>query len=335
LPDALVSSLASKIGNVARSKAITVSVIPGGKFYGRARTIPASIAYIGHMRTGLMLFVALAAVSLSAQTPLVDQGRAALNRGDADAAADLLEKAVAQWPNSAEAHYYLGSAYGAKAQKANPFSAASLAGKTREEFEKAVALNPKWIEARLGLAEFYIFAPGIIGGSFDKALAQAAEMKTLDPLQAHRVTAMVYSAQKKPELAKKEYLDAIQERPNNPKPHQYLGQFLANTEKNYPAAFSELETAVKLDPSYMPPLFQIGRTAAASATNLARGEEALKRYLTTTPKDGEPPLANAHYWLGAIYEKQNRKPDAKREYETALKMNPGLQMATDALKRVS
>src|ERR1051325_7603084 len=155
------------------------------------------------MRIHMTLLAVLAASAMYAQTPFIDQGRAAMTRGDVDGPVDLLEKAVDQSPNSAEAHYYLGGAYGSKAQKANRFSAASLAGKTKDEFEKAVALNPRYVEARFGLVEFYTFAPGIIGGSYDKALAQAAEIRKLDPLQGHRAYAIVYSSQKKPELAKK------------------------------------------------------------------------------------------------------------------------------------
>lgn len=94
------------------------------------------------MRMRLAVLTALTAVSLSAQTTLIDQGRAALVRGDAGAAVDIMEKAVAQAPNSAEAHYWLGSAYGTKAQRSGMFSAARLASKTKEQFEKAVALNP-------------------------------------------------------------------------------------------------------------------------------------------------------------------------------------------------
>ena len=294
------------------------------------------------MRIPLTLLAAFATASLLAQThalsaaegPLIDQGRAALSRGDVDAAVDLFEKAVAQSPNSATAHYYLGSALGIKAQRSGMFSAAMLAGKTKEHFEKAVALDPNYVDARFALAEYYAIAPPFMGGDIDKAMAQAAEIKKRDSLQGHRAYAIIYSSQKKPELTKKEYLDAIKEQPTSPKPHQYLGQFLANTEKNYTAAFNEFETALKLDATYMPALYLIGRTAANSGANFARGEEALKKYLTTTPKEGEPALANAHYWLGMIYEKQNRKGEARQQYETALKMNPSLQMATDALKRV-
>ena len=287
------------------------------------------------MRIPLTALAAFAAVSLSAQTPLIDQGRAALTRGQTDVAVDTLEKAVAQSPNSAEAHYYLGSAYGLKAQQGGMFAAMSIAGKVKDEFEKAVALNPRYVEARFGLVEFYAAAPGFMGGDSDKALAQATEIRKLDPLMAHRAFAMVYSSQKKPDLAKKEYLDAVREQPTSPKSHQYLGQYLANTEKNYTAAFSEFEAAVKLDAAYMPALYWIGRTAGQSGANLARGEEALKKYLGYTPKENEPPLANTHHWLGAIYEKLGRKAEAKQQYEIALKLNPGLKQSSEALKRVS
>ena len=287
------------------------------------------------MRIAIALLAALAAVSLSAQTPLVDQGRAALMRGDADAAVDALEKAVAQSPNSAEAHYWLGSAYGTKAQRSGMFSAAMLAPKAKGELEKAVALNPSYVEARFAVMEFYAVAPGFMGGDFDKALEQAKEIKARDALMGHRAYAFVYSQQKKPELAKHEYLEALREQPNSPKAHSYYAQHLANVEKNYKSAFEELDTALRLDPAYMPAWFHIGRVAAVSGANLARGEEALKKYLGYTPQVNEPPTANTHYWLGTIYEKLGRKAEAKQSYQTALKLNPALKSAAEALKRVS
>jgi tetratricopeptide (TPR) repeat protein len=287
------------------------------------------------MRIRLMFLVAFAAASLFAQTPLIERGRAALIGGDIDTAVDVFEKAVAQSPNSAEAHYWLGSAYGTKAQRSGMFAAAMMAGKVKDQFEKAVVLDPKYIEARFGLMEFYAIAPGFMGGDVDKALAQAAEIKKLDALQGHRAYGIVYGAQKKPELAKKEYLDAVREQPSSAKAHTYLGQYLANADKNYKAAFDEFEAAIKLDAAYMSPWYWIGRTAGSSGANLPRGEEALKKYLAYTPKENEPPLANTHYWLGMIYEKQGRTGEAKQHYEAALKLNPALKQASEALKRVS
>src|SRR5258706_8281578 len=121
----------------------------------------------------LAIVAALAADSLFAQARLVEEGRAALTRGDSDAAIGILEKAVAQSPKSAEAHFFLGSAYAAKAQESGMFSAASYASKVKDEFGTAVALNPKYVDARYGLVQLYAAAPGIMGGSFEKAFEQA------------------------------------------------------------------------------------------------------------------------------------------------------------------
>ncbi len=107
------------------------------------------------------------------------------------------------------------------------------------------------------------------------------------------------------------------------------------TEKNYKSASDEFESTVKLDPSYMPAYFQIGHVAALAANNFARGEETLKKYLAYRPKDEEPPVARAYYWLGGIYEKQGKKTEAKSSYAASLKINPNQKDVDAAMKRVS
>lgn len=293
------------------------------------------VTVVRHMRFTLAILAWLTGVSLFAQTSLIERGRAAINRGDTDAAVDILEKAVAQSPNSAEAHFYLANAYSTKGQDSGFFGAANYMPKIRNVFEKAIALNPKYVEARFGLIQFYAYAPGIMGGSYDKAFEQAKEIKTIDPFFGHRAYAFIYTQQKNTDLAKKEFVDAIREQPESPKAHSYYGLFLVNTEKNYIAAFAEFETARKLDSSYMPAVYHLGRTAAKANTDLARGKEALKEYLAYTPKENEPTPAYAHYFLGVIYENEGKKEEAKQSYEKALKLNPGLKEAAEGLKRMS
>ena len=288
-----------------------------------------------HQRLPLAILAAFATLPLFAQPALIEQGRAAINRGDSDAAIEVMEKAIAQAPKSAEAHYVLGSAYGVKVQAGGMMAAAKYGSKLKHEFEKAVALDPKYVNARYALVQVYTEAPGILGGSYDKAFDQAKEIKTVDPVLGHRAYAFIYSQQKKLDLANKEYADAIREDPRSGKAHSFYGQYLASVEKNYAAALVELETALKIDPHYMPALYHLGRVASLANTNLARGEEALKQYLAYTPKENEPTPASAHTFLGAVYEKEGKKAEAKQAYETALKLNPTLKSAAEGLKRVS
>jgi len=271
---------------------------------------------------------------MAAETPLIEQGRALFERRDFEHAAETFEKAVAAMPKNAEAHYLLGASYGQMAMKASIFSQMSLASKTKAQFDEAVRLDPNYLDARWGLMEYYMMAPGLVGGSEASAIEQANEIKKRDALRGHYAWAFIYGQQKKPDLARKEYVDAVREQPGSPKTHISLAAFYIG-EKNYAGATTEVETAAKLDPNYMPVWFWTGRLAVATSSNYANGEAALRKYLGYTPKRDEPGLHRAHFWLGQIYEKTGRKAEAKASYEASLRLRPDQKDVTEALKRVS
>jgi tetratricopeptide (TPR) repeat protein len=288
------------------------------------------------MRILAVVLSAACLVSVSSgQTTLLDQGRAAMQRNDYETAVNLFEKAVAQSPNSAEAHFLLGEAYGTVAQNANFFKQASLASKTHREFARAAELDPNNLDARWGLIEFYMMAPGFMGGDERKAFEQAGEIKKRDAMRGHQAFAYIYGHQKKHDLARNEYIDAVKEQPNSPKSHYFLGISFLTADKNYKQAAEEFEMAVKLDPNYMPGWFQIGHMAALSGANLTRGEEALQKYLAYTPKADEPQHYRAYYWLGGIYERQGKKAEARQNYAMSLKINPRQPDVAEALKKIS
>jgi Tfp pilus assembly protein PilF len=173
-----------------------------------------------------------------------------------------------------------------------------------------------------------------MGGSFNKAFVQAGEIRKRDPLMGHRASALIYSHQKKTGEAKNEYFAEVKEFPKSPRAHLDLGLFhVAN--KDFKAAGSEFDSALTLDPYYMPAVFRVGQLAVLSNGSLARGEEMLRKYLAYSPKHDEPSLARAHYWLGQIFEKQGKKAEAKASFTMSLKLNPYQKDVAEALKRVS
>ena len=281
----------------------------------------------------LTLFVTFSTLAAT-DTQLFTDGKAAMRRGDNEQAAKLFEQAIAQKPNVPEYHYFLGATYGSQAQKAGMFGGLSLGKKALAEFLRAVEIDPNYLEARLALIDFYMVAPGFVGGDKEKARLQAAEIKKRDALEGHRAYGRIYSREKKFDLARKEYVDAVREQPNSHKAHLYLGTF-SGTQKDWPNALHEYEYALKLDPNYMLAYFRVGHHAANAATNYARGEEALRKYLTHTPGDNEPSHASAWYYIGMIQEKQGKKADAKQSYLNAQKLAPTSKDITEALKRVS
>ena len=76
-------------------------------------------------------------------------------------------------PQNSSYHLWLGRAMGRKAEEANPFTAFRLARKVKTEFERAVALDGNNLSARSDLSEYYLEAPGFLGGDKNKAKQQA------------------------------------------------------------------------------------------------------------------------------------------------------------------
>ncbi|MBV8543905.1 MAG: tetratricopeptide repeat protein [Acidobacteria bacterium] len=262
-------------------------------------------------------------------------GRAAMAHGDHVRAVEYFEQSTALSPRNALYQLQLGRAYSMSAMASGMFSAMSLAKKAKSAFERAVELDPKFVPARLSLLEFLIGAPAILGGSDSAALEQAKAIREIDPIEGHDAFARIHIAAKRADLARGEYATMVKTFPRSAQAHYLYGVYLLTTEKNYKSAADQFESAVSIDPNHMASYFRIGHTAAVGSANFARGEEALKKYISYRPSEEEPGTSRAWFWLGAIYEKEGRPADAKSCYATSLKLNPTQKDVIEALKRVS
>lgn len=226
-------------------------------------------------------------------------GRALLNQDKAEEAVAALEKAAELAPDHSEYFNRLGDAYGRSAQKAGVFAKLGWAKKCKAAYETAVALDPKNINARASLASYYAQAPGIAGGSMDKAYAQAEEIKRLDPARGRTAFTQLYVADKKYDEAFRLFDETLQEMPDD-----------------YAA------------------LYQTGRLAATIGERLERGRETLQKCLSLAPPAGQPGHDAVNWRLGMIFEKKGDKSTARSLYETALKLNPKFQQAVESLKKL-
>lgn len=106
-------------------------------------------------------------------------------------------------PKAFECHYALGVTLGLQSMSEGMLKAAGNATRVRTALQDAHLLAPHWYPARSALLEFYLQAPGLMGGSRSKAreLAQAA------PAPAQRVLlARVADAEGDSERALRELL---------------------------------------------------------------------------------------------------------------------------------
>lgn len=261
-------------------------------------------------------------------------GRLSLREEDWDEAIEWFEKALELDDASAEYHLWLGRAYGSKAQRASVLKQPFLAKKVRVQFERAVELDGRSVEARSDLISYYLMAPGMMGGSVEKAREQADAIVKLDPFQGHLALARVYEHEKQDELFERELLAASAVKPDEIVPRFQVG-FLYQRLERWNDAFRTFEALVKIDRARRNALYQVGRTGALSGQNLPRAAECLETYLADTPATGEPPVAAAHFRLAQVYEKLGRVPQARAELETTLRLDPKHPEAKKALDKLA
>ncbi len=101
------------------------------------------------------------------------------------------EQCVSVNPGTAGCHLALGKSLGWKAMTGGVMSALGYAGDMREAFKKAVELDPRNLEARFSLLQFYMMAPSIMGGGTSKAEALAAQTTAVNPEAAKIMTALL------------------------------------------------------------------------------------------------------------------------------------------------
>jgi tetratricopeptide (TPR) repeat protein len=261
------------------------------------------------------------------------QGCLALGEGRYEPAASAFEQAVRADDRAAAYHYFLGRAYGAQAQRASMMSRASLARKTKAEFERAVQLDPEFLDAREGLMQYYLQAPGFMGGSPQKAREQAHEVRKRAPYRGALLYATLAARDKDLAGAVRELDGMTRQFPDSTAPYVQLA-VLQSQQKNWPAVWAAVDRLGRARPDAPAGWYAAGRAAAESGEQLDRGAGALARYLATTPAAGAPTLGAAHWRLGMIRERQGRRDDARAEYEAAVRLDPRLKDARAALDRL-
>jgi Flp pilus assembly protein TadD len=252
---------------------------------------------------------------------------------DWDRAEASCRKAVANDPEIARFHLWMGRVYGEKADRTNFLAAASLAVKVRGELERAVQLNPKDLDARLDLSEFYIEAPAIMGGGEQKAREQAQAIAQLNPAREHWVYARLAEQKKDAPAAEREYRQFIELSQGDAEAWLNLALFLRRQ-----ARLDEMEQAiVRLSQTqFSKPEGRMEASELLYRTNrnYPLALEFLRRYLATGPVEAAPAF-KAHYLQGELLEKQGDKAGAAAEYRSSLSLARNFGLAQRALSRVA
>ena len=112
-------------------------------------------------------------------------------------------------PSNADYYYKFGGCLGMKAKDCNKFKALGMINDIKTNFEKAIQLNQKHIDARWALIELYLQLPGIVGGSERKAEKYANELLKISPVDGYLAKGHIAEYFNRYKDAEKNYSKAI------------------------------------------------------------------------------------------------------------------------------
>ena len=283
----------------------------------------------GNTPAAVALARPLADTSATAATLL---GRMAWQSANYKDAARWLDAAIALDPRHVDAYVWRGRTYLQELETTSFLRKGAVAGRARSMFDKAVEIEPSNFAAREARTEYLMNAPGIAGGSIDKARAEAYAAKRASPIRGALLVGRVEEKAGNTAAAEAEYRALATSFPDSSGGWEALTT-LYQSQSRWDDAFRIIDDRLRTKPDDYGMLYQLGRAASLSGQRLEAGEEALHRYLT---RDNARKALDgtAHFRLGAVRERRGDKAGAQSEYELALSLDPRNAAARRALERL-
>lgn len=255
-----------------------------------------------------------------------------------DDAIDFLDVSIEGDENNAEYYYMLGQAYGMKAQNVGAITAAFTAPKVKNNWLKALELNPNHIEAMWGLFQYYINAPAILGGDNEEAKKLADALVKEDPTRGYNMLAYFYvvveenmveadkAIEKSMTFTSDERTNRIVLNSNTNLLNRLGYQFLS--QDDFDNSYKYFKWAIRLRPDFENPYDSMGDYFSAATqfdSALVYYEKALKI---------NPDFAVSKYNKGLMLEKLGEKDQALIEYREIIEKYPDSNYAEQAEERL-
>jgi tetratricopeptide (TPR) repeat protein len=284
--------------------------------------------------------------------------------GDRSTALALAEKAVALDGHTAKYHRQVAEVLGVTAQHAGAFQQLLLARRFRGEIDAALFCDRRDLQALRDLLEFYLLAPGLIGGDPRKAVEVAGRMGEIDVVEGLLGRARIAEFHK--QAAAREVLlrQAADIRPAKYKVQIALAQFyLDAAHSSLSAAETYASAAMDLDagrvdayavlaaiyadrgewsqldstlggarrevPDDPAPHYRAAERLVAGGRDPIRAERYLRLYLSQEPEGNQPSASEARWKLGLALRAQGRAADALAEFKESVRLDPESKAAQE------
>lgn len=223
-------------------------------------------------------------------------GRNYYMQSDYKKATEALEKAFAADSRNAEYALWLGRSFGRRAETSSPFTAPGHASRARQYFEKSVQLNPTNLDALSDLLEYYLEAPGFLGGGMDKARTAAAQIAKVSAPDGDMAQARIAERSKQYSTAEEHLRRAIDAAPQKVGRILELAHFLAK-QGRIQEADQSLALADKIAPDSPRVMYAKADVYIRGGRNLDVARDLLKRYISCSLTPEDPPRSDAEKLL--------------------------------------
>jgi tetratricopeptide (TPR) repeat protein len=219
--------------------------------------------------------------------------------GDYKKSTDALEKAAGLNRTSSPLYMWLGRAYGRRAETASPFTASGYASKARKAFEKSVELDLHNQDAVGDLLDYYLGAPGFLGGGLNKAEDLARKVEAFDQPEGHYLLALVEDKRKHYDAAEQNLRQALELAPKQMYRVLELARYLAKRGR-----MEESDTlfakAAQMEPKNPRVIYYRAETYVESLRNVEEARRLLERYIALPLTPDDPPRESAQALLNKI-----------------------------------
>ncbi len=233
-----------------------------------------------------------------------------------DLAVQACEASVHASPNDSNYHLWLGRAYGEKADHASFITAYELAKRAAQEFEAAVRLDGKNLEALSDLGEFYAEAPAIVGGGRDKARGIAGRLQGLDAARYHMLMARIAEGDHDYATTEAELRAAIKTAPDPSERWIDLASFYRRHSR-WPQMLEAVQQGQLTDTRHDAALLDAAQTLRRSGRHLDLAAILTRQYLSGGHLSEASPAFRAHWLLGELLDMRGDHAAALVEFNAA------------------
>jgi len=267
------------------------------------------------------------------ETALEVEARALLEAGDAEGVVSLVEASSPEAERSADVWFVLAEGYHSLLDEAALLKKRGLAKKMKGALEAALELDPGHVEARRELADFYHYAPWIVGGSKDEAEKQLDLLESVAPGEGWATRGRHARDDGDLEAARDHYRKAVELGAREPGVLLALGVVDQQLD-DYDESIRLLDEAIEADPELEQAYYYRARASAMAGVDIDRGIECAGYYLEHCTECDDSDRGYA-WWRRAVLHKRKGETDAAiAAYREALRLNPELEGAREGLEEL-